>query len=51
MRNGDYITYHENGQVLTKRQYKDGKLHGEYIVYYSNGQIKEKAQYIDDVLQ
>ena len=44
---GEVISYHENGQIATKDNYKDGKLNGESIFYYENGQIQRKGNYKD----
>ena len=45
---GEWLSYHENGQLKFKRNYKDGKLEGEWLVYYENGQLEEKGNYKDD---
>ena len=43
---GEWLYYHENGQLGIKEYYKDGKLEGEWL-YYENGQLKTKSNYKD----
>jgi len=38
-RNGEDISYYENGQVESKREYIKGLENGEHISYYQNGQL------------
>lgn len=38
---GDYITFHPNGNVYTHSIYENGKLHGENKVYFTSGKIKK----------
>ena len=42
---GEYKWWHENGQLLSQKYYKEGKLHGEYKVWYENGQLKIQKFY------
>ncbi len=35
----------ENGVLLSRRHYKDGKYHGDFIDFYPNGQEKMVIQY------
>lgn len=44
---GYYITYHNNGQLQIKGEYKNGKKFGEWIWYYSNGKIHYISNYKD----
>jgi len=46
IKDGEHITYHSNGQIWYKLNYKNGKLEGECIEYYENGQISYKAFFI-----
>ncbi len=44
-KDGRWVTYHRNGQLMEKGTYKDGKLDGPWIAYYDNGQLNYKATY------
>jgi len=44
---GRVVSYHENGQLQSKRNYKDGCLEGLQESYYENGQLEEKGIYKD----
>ena len=46
MKNGLYETYYmKSGNIKTRENYKNDKLHGEYIKYYQNGNINIKTCY------
>ena len=45
---GEWLEYHENGQLKIKRNYKDGKLEGESLWYHKNGQLESKGNFKDD---
>ncbi len=46
-REGEWIYYHEKSkQVMTRENYKGGKLHGKKTTYYSNGAITEELNYV-----
>ncbi|MDB4170527.1 toxin-antitoxin system YwqK family antitoxin [Polaribacter sp.] len=47
LRNGVFISNHNNGQLFLKTNYKDGKRNGLYESYYENGQLAEKYNYKD----
>jgi len=47
MLEGDYITYHSNGNINMKTIYHNNILHGECRTYYHTGQINEKYDYVD----
>jgi periplasmic protein TonB len=47
---GNYTTYHENGQLKIKGSYVRNKLHGELSTWHANGQIKRKDEYVMDSL-
>jgi antitoxin component YwqK of YwqJK toxin-antitoxin module len=46
-KDGEYIEYHENGNVHIKCNYHNGKLEGEYILYYENGNVSVKCNLHD----
>ena len=43
----DQEWYYHNGQLKTKKIYKDGKLDGESLSYHENGQLKTRANFRD----
>jgi antitoxin component YwqK of YwqJK toxin-antitoxin module len=45
--NGEYITYHYNGDLCCICNYVDGKIEGEWKKYYSSGQLETIGNYID----
>ena len=47
-KDGEWLEYHENGQLKIKRNYKDGKLEGESLWYHKNGQLESKGNFKDD---
>ena len=47
--NGQYETYHENGQLRTRATTKDGKLNGLIESYFDNGQLKSRGTYKDGI--
>ncbi|MCC6507936.1 MAG: hypothetical protein IT423_02435 [Pirellulaceae bacterium] len=46
---GDFVTYHENGQVSTKGAYVHGKLNGIYESWYRTGEVSATGAYVDGV--
>lgn len=49
---GEWVYYHKkSNEVMTREQYKDGKLHGKKITYYPNGKITEELLYENGVMQ
>ena len=44
---GEHLYYHENGQLKTKMNYKDGKEEGEWLIYYVGGELYKNEIYID----
>ena len=44
-KDGSWISYYDNGQLLTKRTYKDGKRDGLWAAYHDNGQLWSKGPY------
>jgi periplasmic protein TonB len=47
---GDFIFYHDNGQLKIKARYIGSKLNGTVTTWYANGQIKRKDEYVLDSL-
>jgi TonB family protein len=47
---GNYLTYHENGNLKIKSGYIKSKLNGEVITWHANGKIKRKDVYELDSL-
>ena len=45
IKNGEYKTYYDNGNIETVVNYKNDKLNGESKSYYENGQIKGEINY------
>ena len=44
-REGEWLIYYDNGQLLEKVNVKNGKLDGEHVWYYDNGQLRGKQNY------
>ena len=42
---GPWVVYHANGQLMEKGAYKNGKTEGPWVVYYYNGQLGWKGTY------
>jgi len=42
--------WHENGQLLKKGNYLDGKRHGQYKSWHENGQLWEKCNFLNGKL-
>ena len=49
-KNGVVETYYDNGQLLTRANYKDDKYEGSYESWYENGQQWERETYKDGKL-
>ena len=47
-REGAWVWYHSNGQVMSKLFLKNGLAQGTGVRYYSNGQLHNKVNYKDD---
>lgn len=43
--NGDYILFHNTGEIYTHSKYLNGKLHGEENKYYLSGELQKTANY------
>ena len=42
---GSSVSYHENGQLKSRENYKDGKEDGLYERFYGNGQLDLRENY------
>jgi len=40
---GEWVEYHDNGQLMSKVSYKNGEEEGKWIAYYDNGQLWQKG--------
>ena len=47
---GTNVEFHENGQLKSKENFKDGELDGLSEYYYMDGQLQSKLNYIDGKL-
>ena len=47
IKDGEWLVFHENGQLWYKTNWEDGEKNGPYEVYYDNGQLKEKGNHKD----
>ena len=45
LRQGEFKTYHNNGQLYEHTFYLNGKRHGEYKEYHENGQLSVHTFY------
>lgn len=48
---GEYKSFHDNGQTKTRSFYKSGKLEGEYKMWYDNGRSMDWHYYQDGRLE
>ena len=44
-KDGDWVTYWNNRQLMIKKNYKNGKQDGAWVSYWSNGQVWSKGNY------
>ena len=42
---GDWVGYHENGQLSHEGNYKNGKKVGDWVSYHENGQLSHEGNY------
>lgn len=47
---GQYFSF-DNGKMLLKGEYVNGKIEGAFFSFYTNGQIKQKALYKNNIVQ
>jgi len=46
-KHGPWISWHENGRVRWRLEYKEGKLHGTNVVWYDNGRKMSESEYVN----
>ena len=44
---GDFVSYHANGEIEEKGAFKEGEADGFWVSYNASGQIKSKETYKD----
>ena len=44
-KNGEWVSYHKNGQLDTNGKWKNGKEDGLREIYYKNGQLDSKGNW------
>ena len=47
-RTGDWIAYHNNGNIYRENKYKKGVLNGKTAAYYPNGNVQYVGLYINN---
>jgi len=47
--NGSFVNYYENGEILSKGTYLNGKLNGEYFRFFENGQLMNRKTYANGI--
>jgi antitoxin component YwqK of YwqJK toxin-antitoxin module len=47
---GEFKSWHKNGQPRIHCYFVDGKVHGEYKQWYPNGQLERHCYYVDGKL-
>jgi antitoxin component YwqK of YwqJK toxin-antitoxin module len=47
-KDGDWVYYHKNGQLMKKGNYKNGKKEDAWVRYHDNGQLSLKGNYAND---
>ena len=48
---GDWIYFHENGQLFTKGNYQNGKRNGDWVYFHENGKVSSQRTYKNDKLE
>ena len=48
---GQWVRYHENGQLFYKVEYKNGEREGPWVVYHKNGQLEIEGNYRNGKLE
>ena len=48
-KHGPYVTYWDNGQLMSKGTHKDGRKDGPWVTYFENGKLYDKGTYKDGV--
>jgi antitoxin component YwqK of YwqJK toxin-antitoxin module len=49
LKQGKWLTYEKDGNLLSEKSYNNGKIEGEYIIYYKTGIISETGVWKDDM--
>ena len=44
-RDGAWISYRKNGQLLSEGNYKNGQQEGSWVIYHENGQLLYKGNF------
>ena len=44
-REGPWVRYYKNGQLMSKGTYKSGKQEGSWVIYHRNGKVRIKGPY------
>ena len=44
---GEWISYWDNGQLMSQQNYKDGLKDGEHLDYFENGKLRLKVNWKD----
>ncbi|WP_158268900.1 toxin-antitoxin system YwqK family antitoxin [Pseudomonas mangrovi] len=44
---GELLSYHDNGQLRFRQNYRHGTLHGEFSEYHDNGQLESRTELVD----
>lgn len=47
---GDYLLFHNNGEIFSHAIYSKGKKHGAEKTYYPSGTLKKTVMYANDVI-
>ncbi|WP_053990518.1 toxin-antitoxin system YwqK family antitoxin [Mangrovimonas sp. TPBH4] len=47
--NGDYLIFHNNGEIFSHSKYSNGKKHGIEKTYYPSGALKKETPYSNDL--
>ena len=50
LREGPWVSYHENGQLWMKGDHKNGEWDGPWVYYWDNGQLRTESNYKDGEL-
>ena len=51
MQHGEYISYHQNGEILLKGYFEDGKQHGIWTEFHEDGSLYWNLRYINGVAE
>ena len=48
-KHGPYVSYHDNGGIMSKGDYKNDKKVGLWVEYHENGQLRGKGNFRNGV--